>query len=89
MTEIQIKQKKVQQSATKLNGSSAGQLPNQVRRKKLETKDQKTKREMGEKLNPLNRSRERYANREKQERRKPQQNELNEETNHSQHLDRS
>ena len=57
MTEIQIKQKKVQQSATKLYGSSAGQLPNQVRRKKLETKDQKTKREMGEKLNPLNRSR--------------------------------
>ena len=53
-----MKQKKVQQRATKLNGSSAGQLPSQVRRKKLETKDQNTKRETGEKLNPLNRRRE-------------------------------
>ena len=53
-----MKQKKVQQRATKLNGSSAGQLPNQVRRKKLETKDQNTKREMGEKLKPLNKRRE-------------------------------
>ena len=41
-----------------MNGSSAGQLPNHVRRKKLETKDQKTKRETGEKLKPLNKRRE-------------------------------
>jgi hypothetical protein len=40
-----------------LNGSSAGQLPNQVSKKKLEIKAQKTKRDTGEKLNPLNKSR--------------------------------
>jgi len=39
-----------------LKGSSAGQLPNQVRRKKLPIKDQNTKRATGEKLNPLKRS---------------------------------
>ena len=49
---------KIKESATKLHGSSAGQLPNQVSKRKLETKDQKTKREMGEKLKPLNKRRE-------------------------------
>ena len=46
----------MQNKATKLNGSSAGQLPSQVRRIKLEIKDQKTIREIGEKLKPLKRS---------------------------------
>ena len=34
-------------------GLSAGQLPNQVNKAKLATKDQKTKRAMGEKFIPL------------------------------------
>ena len=37
-------------------GDSAGHLPNQVRRRKFETKDQKTRRANGENIMPLKRS---------------------------------
>ena len=42
--------------ATSLKGDSAGHLPNHVRREKFPTKDQKTRRETGEKFIPLKRS---------------------------------
>ena len=51
-----VKYKIVQIKETILYGSSAGQLPNQVKRIKTETKDQKRKRAKGEKLNPQKRS---------------------------------
>ncbi len=37
-------------------GDSAGQLPNQVRRRKFDTKDQNTNRARGENIIPLNKS---------------------------------
>ena len=48
-----MKYKPVQNKATSLKGDSAGQDPNHVNRKKLEINLQKSKRAIGEKLNPL------------------------------------
>ena len=43
----------VSTKATSVYGDSAGQAPNQVKRKKLETKVQNKNREKGENIHPL------------------------------------